>query len=90
METDEYEISLLRELDVCRGHIRAIEQSLAAFEKRHGVKAERAIADGGRGSDVAPAGELAACAAQLESLARWREREGEYQALLRARFPPSR
>jgi hypothetical protein len=84
MDTDEYEISLLRELDVCRGHIEEIERSLVRFEERHGKKAEQAMADLESGKAVDPDGELAACAAQLERLERWRKRESEYQALLRA------
>ncbi len=84
METDEYEFSLLRELDVCRGHIEALEGSLARFEERHGKKPEQAIAELGSGRAADPEGELAACAAPVATLARWRERENEYRALLRA------
>ena len=84
MDTDEYEFSLLREVDVCRGHIAAIEQALVRFAERHGKKAEDAIAELESGRAADPDGELAACAAQLETLERWRKRESEYQALLRA------
>ncbi len=85
METDEYEISISRELEVCRSHIKELERSLCRMEKAYGKKTEPATADFGGGmEEVDPGEELAARSAIHQSLERWRTRKDEYEALLRA------
>jgi hypothetical protein len=54
------------------------------MEKKYGKGTEQAIADFGSGMAVDRSGELAAWAAQYQSLERWQTREKEYEALLRA------
>ncbi len=84
MDTDEYAISLSRELDVCTSYIREIERLLSRMEKKHDRKTEQAIADfrGGRVADQD--GDFAAWAKAYESLEGWKRRRGEYEALVRA------
>jgi hypothetical protein len=53
MDTDEYEMSLARELAVCRGHIEAIEKSLARSEERDRSGAAGAGAELGSGAAAA-------------------------------------
>ncbi len=84
MHTDEYEISLSRELDVCTSYIREIERFLSRMEKKHNRKTEQAIADFQSGRAVDRDGELAAWAEQYVSLKRWQERRSEYEALFHA------
>ena len=36
MHTDEYEISLSREIDVCKGRIKAIKKDILKIEKKYG------------------------------------------------------
>lgn len=40
MHTDEYEISLLRELNVCEKKIKKIKKVLAGMETKYGMKTE--------------------------------------------------
>ncbi len=83
MHTDEYEISLSRELDVCTSYIREIERFLGRMEKKHNRRTEQAIADFQSGA-VDRDGELAAWAEQYASLERWQKRKNEYEALFHA------
>jgi hypothetical protein len=41
MHTDEYEISLSREIDVCRGRVRAIKKTLYKMEQKYGITTEQ-------------------------------------------------
>ena len=66
MDTDEYEISLSRELAVCRHEVRKLERALLRLEGRNS----------GEG-DLSTLRE-----AQRALLEGWRKREREYQALL--------
>ncbi len=81
MDTDEYEMSLTRELAVCRGHIEAIEQSLARSEESD---RRRTAGTGAELESGAAAAADAERASQREALDRWRRRAREYEALLRA------
>ena len=40
MHTDEYEISIGREINHCRKTIRSLEKEISAFEKRYGIDTE--------------------------------------------------
>lgn len=43
MHTDEYEISLSREIDVYEGLIRKLRKTIAAMEARHGIATDELI-----------------------------------------------
>ena len=80
METDEYTISLSRELAVCRSKVRSFRRELERLEKKHGMTTE---------SFLAASGPVAGPDAGLwrqhaEALARWLERQGQFEEIVRS------
>ncbi len=83
MHTDEYEISIWREIEVCKSAITIAEKKLADMERKHGLRGD-AVADqlrsGGAGGD-------SACSAWLETyrgLMTWKEKLTQYEEFLKS------
>jgi len=62
MHTDEYEISLNREIGVCRSRLVSAEKELARLEKAYGLRTEQFVN-----------GEVGVAAIPEKESARWRE-----------------
>ncbi|HXY54687.1 MAG TPA: hypothetical protein VEM40_08460 [Nitrospirota bacterium] len=86
MHTDEFEISLSRELSVCRNTIKRIKHSLSVLERRHN-KTTGMFMDELRSNrtsnDPACKDDCEAWRSSYESLKRWEELEQQYQEALR-------
>ncbi len=83
MHTDEYGISLLREIDVCRGIIRKAEKTLAAMEGKYRLGTEEFIEDFRNGKLAGNNEDYAFWINAHETLCRWNETLKEYQQILR-------
>lgn len=83
MHTDEYEISLLKEVAVCRGYIEALQNTLRQLEKKYNLTSDEAMKV--NGSDPAPdaGGDLARWRDACHALAAWEKRKSEYEGLHR-------
>ena len=82
MHTDEYEISLYRELSVCKNTIQRIKKSLGILERKHNKTTEAFIAEYKSGK-LAQHSEFKddneAWQRSYDSLKRWEELEKQYQ-----------
>ena len=81
MPTDEYGISLLRELTVCKNTIQRIRKSLQLLEQKHGKSTEVFVNElkEGRLSDRKEfQSDYDAWRSSYESLKKWEELEKEY------------
>jgi hypothetical protein len=90
MDTDEYEISLAREINVCKRVIKEAESKLAARVQRFGMdfpQVAQAVAEGRLMIDQR---ELGAWSDDFEALPQWRQRlEQYYEALALMRVSAS-
>ncbi len=81
MHTDEYEISLSRELDVCRSTIKRIRKTLELLEQKHRLTSEAFMKEALMGR-LAPDPDLRedyeAWQSSCESLKKWEELEKQY------------
>ena len=86
MHTDEYEISLTRELSVCKNTIKRIKHSLSILERKHN-KTTGMFIDELRSNQMADdpdcKDDREAWRSSYESLKRWEELERQYQEALR-------
>ena len=82
MHTDEFEISLFRELKVCGNTIQRIKKSLSLMEKKHKKSTEtfrEEYRSGKLADDVNNKDEYAAWWSSCESLKQWQDLERQYQ-----------
>ena len=82
MNTDEYEISLRRELAVCQNTIQRIKKSLGILERKHNKTTEAFIAELRNGKVDQHADfkdDYEAWQSSYDSLKRWEELEKQYQ-----------
>jgi hypothetical protein len=82
MHTDEYEISLSRELKVCGNTIQRIKKTLALMEQKHHKTTEDFIKEyrgGELEKDTGNKDDYAAWDDTYASLKRWQDLEREYQ-----------
>ncbi len=79
MHTDEYEISLSREIDVCRGRIRTIRKDLRKMEQKYGITTD-SFAIGMPGGKVTAA-DGKRWAEDIELLRTWEDKQREFVAL---------
>ena len=84
MHTDEYEISLSRELGVCEGYVKKYRKVLDDLEARHGVRTDEVLGTGRDRALTAAAGELQEWQQAFEALQRWSAVRDEYGRLLGA------
>jgi hypothetical protein len=81
MHTDEYEISLSRELGVCRNAIKRIGKTLELLEQKHGRTTEAFMDDVRTGKlrdDPDLKDDYGAWQSSYESLKKWEELEKQY------------
>jgi hypothetical protein len=83
METDEFEISLSRELAVCASKIRKLREALSHLERKHGCSTRDVVVSGAPGMLTLSAEERAHWLEQSEALRRWEERRDEFERLYR-------
>lgn len=82
MHTDEFEISLSRELKVCGNTIRRIKKTLVLMERKHHKTTETFIEEYKNGKLLVDSGckdDYRAWAASYESLKEWQGLERQYQ-----------
>jgi hypothetical protein len=80
MHTDEYEISLSREIDVCKGRMKAIKKSLQKMEKKYGIATDnflKGLLSGGKVSEV----DGKKWTEDIELLSIWESKQKEFEAL---------
>lgn len=85
MHTDEFEISLLRELKVCGNTIQRIRKTLTLMEQKHHKTTETFIGEYRTGRlNNAPDNkdDYSAWESSYESLVRWQDLERQYQEQL--------
>jgi hypothetical protein len=78
LQTDEYGISISREITVCRNMIDRQEKELSRFEKRYGISTEQLIA-GEMPKIAGEARDVEAWRNGYEGLSAWRQRLREYE-----------
>ena len=83
MHTDEYEISLSRELDVCDGRIREIRRFLAVIEKRYSPDTEMFVQEFRDGRLTGHADDFTLWIDNHEALKRWEALKRQYEGLLK-------
>ncbi len=86
MHTDEFEISLLRELKVCGNTIQRIKKTLALMEQKHHKTTGSFIDEyrtGRLNDDPDNRDDYAAWEGSYESLLQWQDLERQYQEQLR-------
>ena len=81
MHTDEYEIALSREVDVCRSKVRKYADLLAAMEVRHNMTTP-AFQERMRLNELPPNADHKGWQEGIEALQRWSEKRSEYERLL--------
>lgn len=85
MHTDEYEISLSREIKVCRNVIARVVRTLSMFEGRYGMSsrefAEEAVLD--RGPAMMDEADRLSWLEEIGALRTWEKRLSEYEEALR-------
>jgi hypothetical protein len=82
VHTDEYEISLYRELAVCKNTIQRIKKSLGILERKHNKTTEAFIAEfrsGKLNQHPEFKDDYEAWQSSYDSLKRWEELEKQYQ-----------
>jgi hypothetical protein len=86
MHTDEFEISLARELCVCKNTIREINYSLSILERKYNKTTATFLDELRRNQipeDPHHRDDYEAWRSSYESLKRWRELERQYQEAIR-------
>ncbi len=81
MHTDEYEIALFRELDVCKSKVRSYQRLMDSMEALHGMTTE-AFLDRARRDKLPAADNFKDWHEGIEALGRWKEKLAEYERLL--------
>ena len=84
MHTDEYEISLLREVNVCRREIASLQASLMIMEKKYGTSSDSFEKQYGSTPRGAENRDFAAWFAACEALRAWESRQLEYENAYRS------
>ncbi len=82
MYTDEYTISLSRELAVCGSQIRKVKQALAGLEHRYGYTTKDFSARLRSGQLTTDTDDFRRWSGLVVSLRAWTEKKEEYAALL--------
>ncbi len=83
MHTDEYEISLARELNVCKKTAEKIKKSLARLEQKHNMKTEVFLETYMRCGASLQNGDSSEWVRQHEALRKWETLGMQYEELLR-------
>jgi hypothetical protein len=83
MHTDEYEISLRRELNACEKQLTRIRKRLSYFEKKYEMRTEVFVVEYGGGSLNGQKADLSAWIREYEALKKWETLRDQYAELLR-------
>lgn len=83
MHTDEYTITMSRELVVCRDTIKSIRKFLVGMEARHGIETGLFLDEFRKGSYEGRGEEFREWADRYEALLRWEQRLKEYEEMFR-------
>jgi hypothetical protein len=81
MHTDEYEISMGREITLCRKLIRRLKESIVKKEKKYGMTTEEFLKGVQKGSTAE--GDFRSWAKDHRDMQIWENRLNEYEAALR-------
>ena len=81
MHTDEYEISLSREIDVCRNRVRAIKKTLCKMEHEYGITTEQFLDDLKNESNPVSGSDASKWVENCEALKVWQDRQVDIEAL---------
>jgi hypothetical protein len=82
MHTDEYEISIAREINVCRKMATKTQKRLRQRQMRFGMECQQAMIEAGRGRLGIEERELLNWQEDLEALPLWEQRLKEYEEAL--------
>jgi hypothetical protein len=77
MHTDEYEIALSRELDVCRKKVNALQEKLFLMEKKFNMSTEAFVKDFNEAKIASHMSWFNDC----EELRKWQERLKQYEEI---------
>jgi len=83
MYTDEYEISLSRELSVCKATIKKAERTLVDMEKKYNFKTEVFIKEFQNGEIAGLNEDFIVWLNNYETLKRWRDMMKQYEEMFR-------
>lgn len=83
MHTDEYEISLSRELNICEKKIEKLRKVLAGMEAKYKMKTEVLAAEVAGGNISGQKDDFAAWMTEYEALKRWEVLRDQYAEMLR-------
>ena len=84
MHTDEYEISLGREVVVCRSFVKRLKKAIEAREKKHGMTTEAFIMGFEEGRHAGPDRDFPDWHRDHRELQIWQKRLGEYEEAIRS------
>jgi hypothetical protein len=83
MHTDEYEISLSREISVCRTQIRKLRKALLKIEQAVGLSSGEMMRSSGSGGPGASEALRREWQGHHEALLRWEQRQREFEEIYR-------
>lgn len=81
METDEYQISLSREIANCRAYIRKISRVINALEKKYQMNTDSFLMNPQRGSATDQSPDFKKWDESHNSLETWKQRLKEYEEI---------
>lgn len=79
MHADEYEISLLREVEVCRNRLERLKASLLKMELRYGIATETFVERHRKGKSPVSGRDGSDWIEEYEARALWEKRLKEYE-----------
>lgn len=77
MQTDEYEISISREIKICKGFIDKLSAKIIGFEEKHGIKTSNELFQ--MPSPHVPSNELQKWQQTYEALKDWQQKLIDYK-----------
>jgi hypothetical protein len=83
MDTDEYEISLSRELDVCKGAIRTLQKRLQKMEARYGIGTGKFLEEYRDGRFPRESKDAQEWIGFYKALGHWEKRQEEFEEIFR-------
>jgi len=81
VHTDEYEISLSREIDVCKARLRVIRKTLNKLEQKYGTTAEQFLDDLKNAAGRVSGGDAEKWAENCKALNVWQDKQAAFEAL---------
>jgi hypothetical protein len=81
VHTDEYEISLSREIDVCRSRIRTIRKELSKMQQKYGITTAQFLDDLKNAAGKISDDDAAKWAVNCEALNVWQDKQADFEAL---------